>query len=119
MVAATVASCSRPVSPPGADFAEVTAGRVAGPPQTCVSTNSAENLHVIDPQTVAYGYGRTIYINRLPGACPALSQFNTIIVEASTGGQYCRADRIRGREPGMVIPGPSCNLGDWVPYTRP
>ena len=117
--AATAASCSRPVAPPGADLAQAIAGRVAGSPQTCVSTNPAENLHVLDPQTVAYGYGRTIYINRLAAACPALSQFNTIIVEASTGGQYCRADRVRGNEPGSIIPGPACNLGDWVPYRRP
>jgi hypothetical protein len=117
--AAAIASCSRPVSPPGSGFAEATAGRIAGPPQTCISSNPAENLHVLDPQTIAYGYGRTIYINRLEAACPAMSAFNTIIVDASTGGQYCRGDRIRGREPGAIIPGPSCNLSDWVPYRQP
>ena len=121
LIAATalVASCSRPVIPPGNAFAETVAGRVAGPPQTCISSNPAENLHVIDPQTVAYGYGRTIYINRLAAACPALSQFNTIIAEASTGNEYCRGDRVRGLETGAIIPGPSCNLGDWVPYRMP
>lgn len=117
--AATAASCSRPVAPPDSSVAPTLAGRVPGPPQTCVSTNPAENLHVLDPQTVAYGYGRTIYVNRLVAACPALSQFNTIIAEGGTGGQYCRGDRVRGLEPGAIIPGPSCNLGDWVPYRRP
>jgi hypothetical protein len=117
--AGLAASCSRPVSPPGQDFAQVTAGRTAGPAETCITSNPAENLHVIDPQTLAYGYGRTIYINRLPAACPALSQFNTLIVEGGTGGQYCRGDRVRGLEPGAIIPGPSCNLGDWVPYRQP
>jgi hypothetical protein len=117
--AGLAASCSRPVTPPGNDFAQVTAGRVAGPAETCITSNPAENLHVIDPQTVAYGYGRTIYINRLQAACPALSQFNTLIVEGGTGGQYCRGDRVRGLEPGAIIPGPSCNLGDWVPYRQP
>jgi hypothetical protein len=117
--AGLAASCSRPASPPEQDFAQVTAGRTAGPAETCITSNPAENLHVIDPQTVAYGYGRTIYINRLPAACPALSQFNTLIVEGGTGGQYCRGDRVRGLEPGAIIPGPSCNLGDWVPYGQP
>lgn len=117
--AGLAASCSRPVAPPGQDFAQATAGRVAGPPETCITSNPAENLHVIDAQTVAYGYSRTIYINRLQAACPALSQFNTIIVEGGTGGQYCRGDRVRGLEPGAIIPGPSCNLGDWVPYRQP
>jgi hypothetical protein len=117
--AATMASCSRPVSPPDEAAAQALAGRVAGPIQTCVTTNPAENLHVLDPQTVAYGYGRTVYVNRLAAACPAISQFNTLIVEGSTGGQYCRGDRVRGLEPGASIPGPSCNLGDWVPYRQP
>jgi hypothetical protein len=117
--AGLAASCSRPVTPPGQDFAQAVAGRTAGPPQTCVTSNPSENLHVIDPRTLAYGYGKTIYINRLPAACPALSQFNTLIVEGGTGGQYCRGDRVRGLEPGAIIPGPTCNLGDWVPYRQP
>jgi hypothetical protein len=117
--AATIASCSRPALPPGADFARETAGRVAGPPQTCVSSFPQENLRILDAQTVAYGYGNTVYINHLAGPCPALSQFNTIIVEGLIGSQYCRGDRVRGLEPGAIIPGPSCNLGDWVPYRKP
>ena len=117
--AATVVSCSRPAMPQRSDFAEAVAGRVAGAPQMCISTNQAENLRVLDPQTVAYGFGPKIYVNRLAAACPGISQFNTIIVEPGIGGQYCRNDRIRGLEPGTTIPGPSCNLGDWVPYRRP
>jgi hypothetical protein len=117
--AAAIAGCSRPVSPPSNDVAQALAGRVAGPVKTCVSTNPAENLHVLDPQTLAYGYGKTIHINRLEAACPALSAFNTLIIEGGTGGQYCRGDRVRGLEPGTTIPGPSCNLGDWVAYTKP
>ena len=117
--AATVASCTRPLAPERSDAAEAMAGRIPGPPRMCISTNQAENLRVLDSQTVAYGFGPTIYINRLPAACPGISQFNTIIVEPGLGGQYCRNDRVRGLTPGLSIPGPSCNLGDWVPYRRP
>ena len=117
--AAAVAGCSRPVTPPRADLAQETAGRTAGATQTCVSAFPNQNLRILDPQTIAYGYGNTVYINHLPGACPALSQFNTIIVDAASGGQSCRGDRVRGLEPGALIPGPSCNLGDWVPYRKP
>lgn len=118
-VAAMAASCSRPAAPPGADLAQTIAGRVAGPPRSCVSTNTSENLHYIDPQTVAYGYGATIWINHLPGPCPGLEELSTIIVDAQDGTQYCRGNRIRGLEPGSIIAGPTCNLGDWVPYRRP
>ena len=116
--ALALASCvPQTPEPPNAAFARELAGHVAGPQQTCVSTSPDQNLHVVDSRTVAYGCGRTIYVNQLPAACPALSQFNTLIVE-SLGGQYCRGDRVRGLEPGRIIPGPSCNLGDWVPYPR-
>ena len=102
---------------PSAALVKETAGRVAGPAKSCVSTVSGESPRVLDPMTLAYGSGATVYVNHLPGACPALSQFNTLIVEVQ-GGRYCRGDHVRGNEPGSIIPGPICNLGDWVPYRR-
>jgi len=117
--AATIAGCSRPVTPADDTVATTLAGRAAGPMETCISTNPSENLRVLDAQTLAYGTGRTVYVNRLAAACPGLSTFNTLIVEGGTGSQYCRGDRVRGLEPGGIIPGPSCNLGDWVPYRLP
>lgn len=116
--AALSLSCSHPAPLPGSGLAQETAGRVAGPPRTCISSYPSENLRILDPQTVAYGFGGTIYINHLPAACPVLSQFNTTIVEADDGQQYCRGNRIRGLEPGGIIAGPICNLGDWIPYKR-
>ena len=62
---------------------------------------------------------RTIWIDRLAADCPGLNEANTTIVEAGVGGQYCRGDRVRGLEPGAIIAGPGCNLGDWVPYRQP
>ena len=117
--ATLVASCTGPAAPPGSNFAAETAGRIAGPTQSCITTNVSENLHALDAQTLAYGTGRTMYVNRLPSACPAVNQFNTIIVEPTLGGQYCRGDRIRGLEAGANIPGPTCILGDWTPYRMP
>lgn len=99
-------------------FEQELASRVAGEPQTCVSTFGNQNLRVIDDLTIAYEVGTTLWVNRLPGSCPALSPYNTLIVETASG-QYCRGDRVRGAEPGTVIPGPPCNLQDWVPYRLP
>lgn len=117
--AGLLASCSSPTAAPRATAADLLAGRVAGPAQTCISTNNSENIHALDAQTLAYGSGRTIYVNRLQAPCPAIGEFNLIIVEAATGNQYCRGDRVRGRETGAIIAGPSCNLNDWVPYRQP
>lgn len=112
-----IAACAGPGVPPGDASAGLTAGRVAGPPQTCISSRPSDALRAVDSATLAYGSGSTIYINRLGGSCPGLRELSTIIVDVQ-GGQYCRGDRIRALEPGSIIPGPSCNLGVWVPYRR-
>jgi hypothetical protein len=99
--------------------AQELAGYVAtGAPQTCVVSRSSDTLRVVDSRTLAYGFGRTLHINRLPGDCPGLHPMTTLIVEASAG-QFCRGDRVRSLDPGATIAGPSCNLGDWTSYTRP
>jgi|SRR5688572_13100520 hypothetical protein len=114
-----LASCS-PVAPApaGSDpFARELAGRIAGPSQTCVSAVQNQGLRAVDSQTIAYELGRTMWVNRLDHACSAISPHNGIIVDVHSA-QYCRGDRIRGFEPGAIIPGPSCTLRDWVPYRR-
>jgi hypothetical protein len=62
--------------------------------------------------------GDTVWVNRLEGHCPGLRPLNTLVVEPSLGGQYCRNDRVRAIEPGSSIPGPICPLGDFTPYRR-
>lgn len=114
--------CTQPGPPPGSApnnaFARDLAGRVAGKAQSCVTSFPNENLRIIDAQTIAYGSGRTIYVNHLGAPCPALSPYNTVIADVQ-GGQYCRGDRVRGLEPGATIPGPWCVLGNWIPYRQP
>lgn len=111
--------CAGPAEPPGAGLARELAGHVAGPAQSCISTFPDQNLRVIDPATLAYGYGRTIYVNHLAAPCPALEPLNTVIVHGGLPGQYCRGDRVQGREPGAIIAGPQCILNNWIPYKMP
>lgn len=98
-------------------FAQEVAGRTAGQAQRCISPLGKENIRIVNPQTVAYGFGQTIYVNRLRAPCPSLEPLNTTIIE-SHGGQYCSGDHVRGLVPGANIPGPVCFLGDWTPYRR-
>jgi hypothetical protein len=118
--ALTIASCTPPATPNDTTaFAREIAGRTAGPAQSCIPTTPSTNLRVIDGQTLAYDQGASVWVNRLPAPCPAIQPLNTVIVEPKLGSQYCRGDHIRGLEPGAIIAGPTCFLGDWVPYRRP
>lgn len=116
-----LAGCAAGTAPESAgaedDLARALAGRVAGEAERCISTSPSEGLRVVDEQTLLYGRGRTLYVNRLQSACPAIEPLGTLITEVY-GGQLCRGDRVRGLEPGASIPGPSCLLGDFVPYRR-
>ena len=98
-------------------FTRELAGRAAGPARSCVSTAHNSNLRVIDSRTLAYDLGSTLWVNRLEASCPGLRPHNTLIVDMTSGG-YCRGDRVRGLEPGGIIPGPTCILRDWTPYRR-
>jgi hypothetical protein len=93
------------------------AGRAAGAPQACIPTVSNGSLTAIDSSTLVYRSGTTIYVNRPSASCSAIAPFNTLVVDAQAG-HYCRGDRVRGIEPGAIIAGPVCILGDWVPYRK-
>ena len=112
-------SCAPTATPAGSVLAQQLAGRVPGTPQTCVTTFPSQNLRALDEGTIVYGDGPTIYVNTLPsGSCQGIKPLNTLILDAQ-GGQICRGDRVRAQEIGAIIPGPWCNLGDWIPYRKP
>ena len=118
MLLCIAAGCA-PAAPPSnvAPSAEL-AGRIAGAPQNCVPVRAGASLRVIDSDTIIYGTGRTVWLNELPSECPGLRPLDPLIVEPTSGSQYCRGDRIREFEPVTRVPGPVCVLGDFVPYTR-
>jgi hypothetical protein len=94
-------------------------GRVAGTPQRCVPIERDISLRVADGDrgTLLYGSGRRIWANHLPAGC-GFNQGDTLVVQP-IGSDYCRGDFVRSIDPVSRFPGPSCYLGDFVPYTRP
>ena len=117
--AAAVGSCApapAPPAPPG-PIPEL-AGRTAGAPEHCVSTDRSRALRVAaDGRTLLYGSGSTIWVNRLPVQCGPFDRKYVLIVEMF-GNRYCRDDRVRSVDPLSGIQGPSCLLEDFVPYRR-
>jgi hypothetical protein len=102
----------------GAELARQLAGRSPGEAQRCVSIMQATPLEIVDGRTLAYRARGAIYVNRLANACPGLHPNKTLIIETH-GSRYCRGDWVRSLEPGASIPGPTCLLGDFVPYRLP
>jgi hypothetical protein len=94
------------------------AGRVAGPAQKCVLIQANESLRVSDTNrhVLLYGSGKTIFANQLAPAC-GYGRDDVLITEPS-GSYYCRGDLVRSMDRLSHIPGPSCAIGEFVPYTR-
>lgn len=114
--AALVGSCA-PTEPAASGPLAELSGRTAGAPQRCVTIEQSQSLRIADSQTVIYGSGRTIWVNRLASSCPGADTFDILVVEP-IGPQYCRGDRVRPLDPVSKMPGPVCILGDFVPYSR-
>jgi hypothetical protein len=116
-----IAGCAGPVAMGPTREAEALqrdlAGRTAGAPTSCIPATGSQTLTIVDPRTLAYDQGRTIWVNRLGADCPGMRPMDTLIVELH-GSQYCRGDHFRTTSTGNSIPGPICVLGDFTPYRR-
>lgn len=118
VLAAAVASCAAPPPQTGQRHADELEGRAAGPPERCVLVERDIGLRVADNDrgTLLYGTGKRIWANHLEPGCG----FNRgdVLVVRTIGSDYCRGDFVRSFDPVSRFPGPSCRLGDFVPYTR-
>lgn len=118
LLALGLASCAVPPQPPQQQGppAEL-AGRVAGRPQTCVTTTQLDVLRPSEtaPHVLLYGSGRTIWANNL-ASCRFGS--DDILVIRLYGSNICRGDIVRSIDRLSRIPGPACVLNEFVPYTR-
>lgn len=96
-------------------MAELT-GLVASTPQKCVPLRSSQALRRSegDGHTLLYGSGRTIWVNHLGRTCGFRST-DTLVIDPA-GSYLCRGDVVRSFDSVSGIPGPSCVLGDFVPY---
>lgn len=118
LLASLLGSCSvstpMPYGPPQA-VPEELAGRVAGAPQRCVPIMPGSQLRP-SGDSLAYQVGNTLWINRPLSACHFRG--DEVILTQSIGGMgYCDRDLVRSVDSSGSMPGPSCTLGPWIPYT--
>ena len=103
-----------------AKFQELTSGKVAGRPITCLPPSArTRNLEVIDDRTFAYvDSSSRVYVNHVRGECSNLgSGFYTLVVR-SGGSGTCSGDIADVADPRTGMTFGSCALGEFVPYTR-
>jgi hypothetical protein len=99
-------------------LAKLLEGRVAGEPQSCITTRpTGEDLTVIPDTAYVYGRGNTIYVQRTLYP-ERISRNDVLISQRFSPTRLCRqeiattVDRFTGFFTGAV------QLEDFVPYTR-
>ena len=117
VLCASLCACSD--APPAAGPPQIAelAGRVAGPPEQCVTFRPNETLQTTeaDRHVLLYRNGNRLWVNHL-GSC-SFGRNDVLVVER-TGSDLCRGEIIRSFDAISKIPGPACVLGDFIPYSR-
>jgi hypothetical protein len=117
-IALLLVGCAHPEPYATAHHDNELAGRSAGAPERCILVEQSEAFRVADNDrhTLLYGSGKTVWAAHLAGMCGF--SLDDILISQPWGAHHCRGDIIHSLERGSQAPGPSCILGDFVPYTR-
>ena len=123
VTAAALTGCSTQASAPTrtaeaqAKFEQLTAGRVAGRPISCLPHYKADDMITIDDRTVVFKEGNRVYVNHLINECSGLDSGWYTLVTKSSGPGLCRGDISQVADVRTGITMGSCAIGDFVPYT--
>ena len=103
------------------ELADALAGRVAGPPQRCITTYRATKVNAIDDFTILYDQGSTIYVQNPRGGCPGIGSGSgsDILVTRQTTNQLCDGEIAQTVDLTSRIERGGCVFGPFVPYTKP
>lgn len=120
-----LASCSTAPSAPARSpratkaLADALEGRVAGPPQRCISNWPQVEVQVIDDWTILYREGSTVYVQNPRGGCPGLGAGARTLVTRQVGtSQMCDGDINQTVDLLSHTGGAACVFGPFIPYTR-
>jgi hypothetical protein len=97
----------------------LTAGKVAGPPMSCLPHYRTIDMRVINDGTVVFRESASrVYINHMDGGCTNLSNGNTLVTR-TTQTSLCRGDIAEVVDPVNHMTVGGCAFGDFIPYARP
>lgn len=125
LIASAVGSCT--TAPPGpvqmtaaeqAQLAQLTAGKVAGPPISCLQHYQTDDMITVNESTIAFRHGRSrVYLNGMQGGCPNLRPPYALLTKSTTA-QLCRGDIAEVVDTSTHMTVGSCVFGDFIPYTK-
>lgn len=122
-----LASCTTtPPSPTRAERSQaelqrLISGKVAQPAVSCLPSYNANDMVVIDENTIAFRSGATrVYISQMNGPCSNLNGAgNYALLTKQTGGTgLCRGEIAQVIDTSSNITVGTCSFGDFVPYVR-
>ena len=127
LVAGCTSSGGPEASPPAqtraaeheADLAAALSGRIAGPPQDCVSEADLGGNKSYGRDVILFS-GRTddvVYVNRPTAGCPGLD-FGRAIKIKTPAARLCRGDIVTLFDPVSGVEFGSCSLGEFTRYRR-
>lgn len=97
------------------------AGKVAGPPVSCLPSYNSNDMSIIDGRTVAFRVGTgTVYVMQLSEGCGLLGSGNYALFTRQIGGLgMCSGDIAQVFDTMNRQTVGSCTIGPIVPYRRP
>ena len=95
-------------------------GRFAGTPQSCLPRFSADDMVIVDDNTILFRDGGRVWRTEMQGGCPGLSRGHYALVTRQFGTSgLCRGEIAQLLDTAAGFTAGSCSFGDFVPYSRP
>jgi hypothetical protein len=128
LLATGLASCTTaPPSPTRAarsqaELQSLIAGKAAQPAVSCLPSYNANDMVVIDENTIAFRSGANrVYVAHMNGPCSNLGGAGSyaLLTKNFGGTGLCRGEIAQVVDTSSHITVGSCSFGDFVPYIRP
>jgi hypothetical protein len=124
---AAIASCTTASLAPtdagrtAQQYQRLLAGKVAQPPVSCLPAYRADDMTVLDANTIAFRQsGSRVYLAHMKGGCSELARPGYALLTRQYGtNQLCRGDIAQVIDTANRMTVGSCVFGDFTPYVKP
>ena len=104
-----------------AEYAKLIEGKVAGPVTNCLPSYNANDMRVIDDNTIVFRQNASrVYVANMQGGCPYLGRGGYAMVTRQVGGSgLCRGDIAQVVDTGSGMSVASCVFDGFTPFKKP